>query len=1250
MKLTTLTCYAALAAFLVPSLYAAPPANDNFANATEITGTAGTSNGTNVEATLESGEPNYGFRSIWYSWIAPSTGPATVDTIGTGFDTKLAIYTGIAVDSLSLVVQDDDGSGVGATSRANFTATSGTLYRIQVTSYSSGHAGAATVLNWLQPQPPANDNFASAQTITGSSGTVTGQMGLATLEVDESTLGNKSVWYVWTPPASGNADIDTIGSGNNTTLEVYTGTALDNLVEVASGDDEFGTTFTESGVSLPVTSGTPYYIRVASWNAGNSLLARLNWAITTPPANDDFADKQTITGMSGTVTGQMAGASLEVDESIMGQKSVWYTWTAPASGEVVIDTIGSGNDTHLEVYTGTALAVLTYVADGGDGHGTNGLESLAEFAAVSGTVYSIRVSTFSSAASLAAKVNWVFTLPPANDNFASRQALSGSTGSVTGEMAGGTLEVGETFLGSKSVWYTWTAPSGGTVRFDTIGSGNDTQLNVFTGTALDALTEVASSNDGFGDDGVESRLNFVPVASTVYIIRVATYSLGVSLPAKLNWLHTPPAVNDSFANATAITGTSSTLVTNNLIATTETGEPGGGLNSIWFTWTAPMSGKVVFDTLGSEMDTTLGIYTGTAVNALTQVAFNNDSSLSIWGESLVKFTATAGTVYRIRVAVPSGGTPGLITLNHLMVNQPLNDNFADAQVITGAAGTVSANTHEATIEELEPNDYSDVQSIWYAWTAPFTGVVTFDTEGSLTSVTLSVGNNAELENLNVVSQSSGYPAICTFPVISGTVYRISVGTTEESPVTLNWEQEPTYVPSVISLSAASYNGVEGGPAVNITLNRNGGTTTGPVNCYLMTQNGSASGSDYTGTFTQVNFADGVTTANVTIPILQDRRFEGEETFQVRLIYPSDEAAFGLSLATVNIADDEPFIPLKANYTGLIQVAPFDYALAGSLKINATGNGSFTGTLMIGGNAAVPLKGAFNAAGKCTLTVTPKTGGNVLLNLIYADNGNRIRALVSVGGKTADIQAWRIIFGGAVEINDKPFAFTARISAVHNAPLNAPRADGFLSITVGIKGDVKITGVLPDDTTITSAGQIGGYDVFPLYAALYGGKGCFCSDLMILENMGSTSPTAWFKLPNSKDKVFQAGFTQHSEVETSPYKFSKRDPILAAVLSTQGVADFFAEGPGLPVEGITQIFRLMEDNSIALPLNPQVKLTLKFVPATGFFTGTYQVSTEKPTAFKGAVYQTLDYASGFFIAPVTGGTMLTNGTVEFMPAY
>jgi len=83
--------------------------------------------------------------------------------------------------------------------------------------------------------------------------------------------------------------------------------------------------------------------------------------------------------------------------------------------------------------------------------------------------------------------------PPANDNFANAQAISGATGSVTATNVGATVEAGEPTIqnvrGGASVWYRWTAPSNGTVRFDTCTAipAMDPNIEAFIGSSVSGL-------------------------------------------------------------------------------------------------------------------------------------------------------------------------------------------------------------------------------------------------------------------------------------------------------------------------------------------------------------------------------------------------------------------------------------------------------------------------------------------------------------------------------------------------------------------------------------------------------------------------------------------------------------------------------------------------------------------------------------------------------------------------------------------
>lgn len=110
--------------------------------------------------------------------------------------------------------------------------------------------------------------------------------------------------------------------------------------------------------------------------------------------------------------------------------------------------------------------------------------------------------------------------------------------------------------------------------------------------------------------------------------------------------------SDSFAGAQALTGTHAAIATNNLDATIEPGETGpfGSSygHSLWWTWTAPESGRVVASTVGSSFDTILAIYTGTSLSDLSFVASNDDASRRL-STSRVKFDAIAGTTYFITI-------------------------------------------------------------------------------------------------------------------------------------------------------------------------------------------------------------------------------------------------------------------------------------------------------------------------------------------------------------------------------------------------------------------------------------------------------------------------------------------------------------------------------------------------------------------------------------------------------------------------
>ena len=117
--------------------------------------------------------------------------------------------------------------------------------------------------------------------------------------------------------------------------------------------------------------------------------------------------------------------------------------------------------------------------------------------------------------------------------------------------------------------------------------------------------------------------------------------------------------NDNFAGAISLTGNTVSATGSNLRATRQPGEPfhagNRGGKSVWWSWSAKESGYATVSTArsistnGFELDTLLGIYTGPAVNALTEVASNDDDPGSDTLTSKVTFRVTAGATYHIAV-------------------------------------------------------------------------------------------------------------------------------------------------------------------------------------------------------------------------------------------------------------------------------------------------------------------------------------------------------------------------------------------------------------------------------------------------------------------------------------------------------------------------------------------------------------------------------------------------------------------------
>lgn len=245
---------------------------------------------------------------------------------------------------------------------------------------------------------------------------------------------------------------------------------------------------------------------------------------------------------------------------------------------------------------------------------------------------------------------------PANDDFANAITVTegipiNSSNSVATTEAGEPRHIngGIQASGGHSVWYVWSAPADGTAIVETTGSDFDTILAMYTSTPGGTIDTLASSlyNDDSGGGMTTSKLTVPVIGGLQYYFAVDGYNTAAkgTVSFKVSFTAGNP-VNDNFANATPLSGPTGQLYATSVGATADAGDPTNDLSgsSVWFSWTAPLTGQATFraSALLGESATKIAVYTGATIAGAVSIA--NDSS------DKVKFNVTAGTTYRLRVS------------------------------------------------------------------------------------------------------------------------------------------------------------------------------------------------------------------------------------------------------------------------------------------------------------------------------------------------------------------------------------------------------------------------------------------------------------------------------------------------------------------------------------------------------------------------------------------------------------------------
>lgn len=376
------------------------PPNDRCLDATVIGDghTFGTTSGATQDG-LSACDNTQAVRDVWYQYTLPCTARLRVDTCGTfddfGVDTKISVFTacpGVVENSLGCAVT---APGTLACNPASFPDAAMELNLL---------AGETIYIRVSSPwddtgffhlnvrSTPVNDHCVDALPIVA--GSYSGSFGCATFEGNGpcgNTGASADVWYEYSSPTTRIVDLHTCGSndtggvdlGTDTVVSVHTGCPNTIGGEFIGCNDNWSDLpdpplfcafqdqgdIRDSAMTFVAEAGETYLIRV-SHNVG-SPATFYGFTLLDRPAHDSC--EYALEALEGENTLMIEGAFSQDGASscdIVGPPyfDVWYQYTAPCDGTLVVDTCGTHDDSFevvdslLSIHSGCPGTVATELA------------------------------------------------------------------------------------------------------------------------------------------------------------------------------------------------------------------------------------------------------------------------------------------------------------------------------------------------------------------------------------------------------------------------------------------------------------------------------------------------------------------------------------------------------------------------------------------------------------------------------------------------------------------------------------------------------------------------------------------------------------------------------------------------------------------------------------------------------------------------------------------------------------------------
>lgn len=312
----------------------------NFLDALTLTNSGVRSSNLGVTSATNSpeiipGDP--GGSTVWFKWSPPllSQGVVTFSTLGSDFDTIMGAYTSNANSNLVPVpsaVNDDDSAGY-LCSKISFNAAMGATYLIAVDGYFGAQGNI--VISWdLQPSAPTLPTFAGVPTaLTVSNG--------ATLLLPSPWASTACDWLQNGVVVATNVSSLTLSNFNSTQVGNYVA-RIDNSIfsepiRIEINSQQNGVSDSNSVAwnklmdAATFTSGPPVF-QARKMGGGDGAVYSTSQVFSTK-GNETEPGQPAVCNQTGSAPG-------------------WFTYVAPSTGTLLVNTAGSSFNTILGVFVG----------------------------------------------------------------------------------------------------------------------------------------------------------------------------------------------------------------------------------------------------------------------------------------------------------------------------------------------------------------------------------------------------------------------------------------------------------------------------------------------------------------------------------------------------------------------------------------------------------------------------------------------------------------------------------------------------------------------------------------------------------------------------------------------------------------------------------------------------------------------------------------------------------------------------------